>query len=98
MSKRSNEESYQMGAVSVFNIRNRNETRAINLFSVVLKEFPDYEPSVLDIQDIYALTLNHIKPRYAQEFSIILNESITDDMIKFQLRKAIQKVHANPTN
>ena len=91
-------EKYQIGSTSVFNIRNRNETRVANLLMEVLKEFPDYSPEILDIQDIYALTLNKLKPRYAQEATIVLNEPITDEMIKSRMRQAIKGIQKFPSH
>ena len=90
------QEKYQIGGISVINIRNRNETRVADLIVPTLSEFADYEPTELDVQDIYALTLNKLKPRYAQECSIVLVEPVTDEMIKFQLRQAVQHIINNP--
>jgi hypothetical protein len=91
-------EKYQIGTTSVFNIRNRNETRVAKLLTGVLAEFPDYTPEILDIQDIYALTLNKLKPRYAQEVTIVLNEPVTDEMIKSRLRQAIRRIQKYPSH
>ncbi len=92
------QEKYQIGATSVFNIRNRNESRVADLIIGVLTEFPDYSPEILDIQDIYALTLNKLKPRYAQECSLVLNEPVTDEMIKSKLREAIRRIIKYPSH
>ncbi len=92
------QEKYQIGTTSVFNIRNRNETRVADLIAGILTEFPDYTPEILDIQDIYALTLNKLKPRYAQECSIVLNEPVSDEMIKSKLRQAIRRIIKYPSH
>lgn len=92
------QKKYQIGATSVFNIRNRNETRVADLIINVLTEFPDYTPEILDIQDIYALTLNKLKPRYTQECSLVLNEPVKDDMIKSKLRQAIRRIIKYPSH
>ena len=89
-------QKYQFGSISLFNIKNKNETRVVWLMSKVLKEFPDYKPVKIDIQDIYALTLNSLPPRYVQEESLVFKEPITDDMIKAKLREAIKRVREHP--
>ena len=91
-------EKYKIGSLSVLNIRNRNETRVAKLISEILVEFPQYQPEDIDLQDIYALTLNKLRPRYTQECSLVLNEPVTDDMIKLKLRQAVKRVKKNPNH
>ena len=91
-------EDYDCQGFSLVNIRNRNEPRVIKLLPEVLAEFPGYDPEILDIQDIYALTLNKLKPRYAQEATLVLNEIVTDDIIRKKLRQAIRRVKRFPNH
>lgn len=84
------------GSNSLYYIRNRNEVRTINLLPEVLEEYETYNPDIIDIQDIYALTLNLLPPRYTQEMSIVFHEHVTDENIKNALHEAIEKVRANP--
>jgi hypothetical protein len=77
-------------------IRNRNEPRVLRHLRGILKEFPDYRPDTLDIQDIYALTLNKLPAHYVQEGSIVLHEPVDDTMIRDCLREAIQHVIERP--
>lgn len=86
-----------VNGVPLDNIRNRNEERVIKLMPGVLSEFLDYKPSYLDIQDIYALTLNNLPPRYRQSGSIIIRESLQDAEIMRELRQAISRVETSPT-
>ena len=83
--------------VPLAGIRNRNEERVVRLLPQALAECLDYKPSYLDIQDIYALTLNNLPPRYKQSGSIIIRESVTDDEILRELRLAISRVEQTPT-
>jgi len=87
---------YRYGSVSLDRIRNKNEVRVIENLDGVLREFPDYEPNTLDIQDIYALALNKLPPRYKQEASIVLDKSIDDDQIRQAIREAVEQVRKNP--
>ena len=77
-------------------IRNRNEERVIELLSVVLSEFPDFEPTRTDIEDIYALTLNRLPARYIQAVALVINEPVIDPLIRQTLRESVRTVRARP--
>ena len=98
IAKVNKEEKYILGNISLIDIRNKNETRVISLLPKVLTEFPEFEPDRIDIQDIYALTLNKLQPRYIQRASVILSEPVTDEIIKEQLRNATERVRINPNH
>ena len=87
-----------MAGVSLENIRNRNELRVIKLMPQVLAEHLDYHPSYLDIQDIYALTMNNLSPRYRQQGTIVIGEPVSDAEIIRELRAAVNKVELAPTD
>jgi len=91
------QKNLEVNGVPLGSIRNRNEERVIKLMPKVLGEFLDYKPSYLDIQDIYALTLNNLPPRYKQNGSIIIREPLGDEEIMRELRLAINKVEMAPT-
>jgi hypothetical protein len=84
--------------INLNSIRNRNELQVIAQLPKILDEYPDFEPNILDIQDIYALSLNLLPAFYTQEFSIVLKKSINDQHICDALRKAIEIVKANPAH
>lgn len=77
-------------------IRNRNETRVIELMGDVLEEFPDFTPQRTDIEDIYALTLNMLPARYVQAVTLVIEEPVTDEMIRLMLREAVHTVRYRP--
>ncbi len=79
-------------------IRNRNELRVIKHLPEILKEYPDFEPNLIDIQDIYALSLNLLPAFYTQEFSIVLKKTTDDQQVRDTIRKAIEIVMGNPTD
>jgi hypothetical protein len=91
------QKSIEVNGVPLDGIRNRNEERAAKLMPKVLGEYLDYKPTYLDIQDIYALTLNNLPPRYKQSGSIIIREPVSDEEIMRELRQAINKVEMAPT-
>lgn len=88
---------YEVNGVPLENIRNRNELRVIKLMPRVLAEHLDFKPTYLDIQDIYALTLNNLAPRYKQSGSIVIRDPVSDAEIIRELREAINKVELSPT-
>lgn len=87
---------YTFGNMSLYKIRNRNELRVIKLMGEILAEYPDYSPEALDIEDIYALTLNKLPSHYVQEGSIVLHDPVDDTTIRDALREAIQSVRQRP--
>lgn len=92
------QKKHEVNGVPLDNIRNRNEARVIKLMPAVLQEFLGYKPSYLDIQDIYALTLNNLPPRYKQGGSIVIRDPVSDEEIVRELRAAIERVEKSPTS
>ena len=91
------QKKFEVNGVPLGNIRNRNELRVIKLMPQVLAEYLDYRPSYLDIQDIYALTLNNLPTRYRQQGSIVINDPVSDEEILRELRRAVSHVELAPT-
>jgi hypothetical protein len=89
---------YTFHGINLDAIRNRNELRVIAQLPEILNEYLDFEPNILDIQDIYALTLNLLPAFYTQEFSIVLKKNTDDQHVRDALRKAIEIVRGNPTS
>ncbi|MFO8085060.1 MAG: late competence development ComFB family protein [Desulfobacterales bacterium] len=88
---------YEFHGVNLKDIRNRNELRVITQLPDILKKYPDFRPDVIDIQDIYALSLNLLPAFYTQEFSIVLKKPVDDQKVREALRTAIEIVRGNPT-
>jgi hypothetical protein len=84
--------------IDLSRIRNRNEKRVARLMNEILDQYyTDYIFEQLDIEDIYALTLNLLPARYVQRGSIILSDRISDFAIKSKIREATDRVLENPT-
>ena len=58
--------------IDFHSIRNRNESRVIEILGGVLDEFPGFVPTRGDVEDIYALALNMLPARYAQAVSLVM--------------------------
>lgn len=85
-----------LGSVNLEGIANRNEQRVAACLPEVLQEFSDYEPDRVSVQDIYALALNLLPPRYRQAFSIVLREPVSEEEVREAVRQAIHRVKKNP--
>ncbi|MFO7875989.1 MAG: late competence development ComFB family protein [Desulfovermiculus sp.] len=85
-----------LGIIELNGIHNRNEDRVVAFMPEVLDEFPDFDPDRINIQDIYALSLNLLPPRYTQAFSIVLQEPVSDNQVRNAVRQAIHKIQRNP--
>jgi len=84
--------------VELNKISNRNEKRVAKIMPEILDEYyEDYILEHLDIQDIYALTLNLLPARYVQTGSIILSDRLSDYEIRNKVRIATERVLDNPT-
>ncbi len=87
---------YSIGDTSLFWIRNRNERRVIDALPRILADYPDFIPNAIDLQDIYALALNSLPPRYVQQGSIVLREPVRQDEIEDAVRVAVETVRKRP--
>lgn len=96
--KRMPQPKYEINGTDVSDIKNRNEKRVLTLVPVILSEYyEDFIFDPLDIQDIYALSLNLLPARYTQKGSIILSDRLSDFEIKSKIRDAVERVLDNPT-
>ena len=89
-------DKYKIGAADFFNIRNRNESRVIKALSELLHQKNTLLISSKDIQDIYALALNMLPPRYAQRGTIVLRDPVTKDEISAAVQDAYAYVMERP--
>jgi len=87
---------YLIGDTSLLFIRNRNERRVIEMIPHVLADYPGFIPNTIDLQDIYALALNSLPPRYVQQGSIVLREPVRLDEIDDAVRVAVETVRKRP--
>ena len=83
-------------SVDLSGVKNRNEKRVINAMEKILVQIDDWEPDALDIQDIYALSLNKLSPRYIQEGTIVFNEPIRNAEVERIVREAVRTVRESP--
>jgi len=82
--------------VDLSKIYNKNEKRVVLAMEKILGKMEDWEPEPLDIQDIYALSLNRLQPRYVQEGTIVFNEPIRIADVESVVQDAINQVKDSP--
>lgn len=82
--------------ISLESIRNANELKVINQMDSVINQITDYELRRVDIEDIYALALNFLPPRYVQPGSYPEDDDITDEDVCGAIEEAIRRVVSNP--
>jgi hypothetical protein len=89
-------DKYKLGDLDFFNIRNRNEGRVIRTLSDFLQDKGNTLLSGKDLQDIYALALNALPPRYTQRGTIVLIDPVTKADIYAAVENAYDKVVESP--
>ena len=95
----SNKDKYIINNVNVENIRNRQETRVVELVREALPERKDFCGCSLCIQDVYALMLNSMPPQYAQVGSLVFRKPPPEKKELVDLvTQAIDKVKAIPNH
>jgi hypothetical protein len=82
--------------IDFHSIRNRNESRVIEMLREILDAFPEFSPTREDVEDIYALALDMLPARYAQAVSLVMEEPVTDEMIRLMVREAVRTVQHRP--
>ncbi len=83
--------------VDLSRIYNKNEKRVVSAMEKYLATINDWEPEALDVQDIYALTLNSLPPRYVQDGTIVFNEPVKSSDIDNAVKAAVERVRKSPT-
>ena len=89
-------DKYKIGAADFFHIRNRNEGRVLKALGELLRKKDSLLLSAKDVQDIYALALNMLPPRYAQHGTIVLRDPVTKGEIAAVVQDAYEYVMERP--
>ncbi len=91
-------EKYESFGVNLANVRNAWETRLIKCMNEVLPEFADFDYCAICIQDVYALAMNHLTPKYVQQGTVLLKKEYTDNDFRDVIEMAVEKVLNNPNH
>ena len=93
-----NEKKYMIGKVSLINIRNKNEVKVVETMKRILPDYPKFDNCMLCIQDVYALSLNKIMPKYIQDGTVIFRKADDETLIDNAVRSAINMVAEKPNH
>jgi len=85
-------EEDEVFGVTLKNVRNSNEEKVKKYMKELIPQFPEFDYCSLCIQDVYALSLNQLSPRYTQAGTIILNKDLKEEDYKDVVEASIEKV------
>ena len=88
-------EDYEVFGISVENIRNKNENKVIKYMRELIPQFPEFDYCSICIQDVYALSLNQLSPRYIQSGTIVIRKELTEEDFKDIVEDSIEQVLKN---
>ncbi|MFC1476968.1 late competence development ComFB family protein [candidate division KSB1 bacterium] len=91
-------DEYMIDDCQLFNIRNLNEVEVVKAIRVMRDRYPDFCNCCICIEDVYALALNLLSPKYKQQSSIILQDKIDPDEVEDIVEKAIQRIMDHPNH
>lgn len=94
-----NDDLYASLGANVDGVRNKNESRVRDLIPEVLRQmFPAWKPNGIDVEDIYALALNSLPPRYVQPGGIVLREPVGEVLLRQEIERAARIVRERPNH
>ena len=93
-----NDTEYLYQDIDLTEIRNFNELRVINAMKAIMPTVPGFKPNDIDVQDVYALAVSSLPPRYRQFGIEVYREEVTDAMIAEAVIKSIQAVREHPNH
>lgn len=88
-------EDYEIFGTSMENVRNMNEIKVIKFMNELIPQFPDFDYCTICLQDVYALSLNQLTPRYTQAGTIVLRKELKDEDYRDVVESAIETVTRN---
>lgn len=93
-------ENYDVMGTQLEDIRNMNEKKVVQIMNELIPKNKDFDNCSMCIQDIYALSLNQIAPKYTQEGTIILKKKSSfkeeEEEIREVVRSAIETIIKYP--
>ena len=92
------EKKYTIGNVNLYDIRNINEIKVVEAMKRIIPEYPQFDNCMLCIQDVYALSMTKVKPRYVQNGTVLLRKRDDNELIESAVRLAIGLVMKNPNH
>lgn len=89
---------YESYGVDLSMVRNAWEARVIKSMNDVLPEFPEFDYCAICIQDVYALAMNQLTPKYIQQGTILIKKEYSEQDFRDIVEEAVDKVVKNPNH
>lgn len=92
-----NEKDYIVDGKSLMDVRNQSELRVITAMNEVFSDYQKFDRCLICYQDVYALSLSKLTPRYVQMGTVVFNEMGEDsDTIEKIVRESFETVIKQP--
>ena len=91
-------EKYLAFGVDLSKVRNAWETRLIKCMIDILPKYPEFDYCSICIQDVYALAMNQLNPKYVQHGTVLLKKEYTDKDFIDVIEIAVEQVLKNPNH
>ncbi len=91
-------DKYTSFGVSLEHVRNAWETKLIKCMDKVLLDYSEFDYCSICIQDVYALAMNQLNPKYVQQGTVMINKEYTTDDFRDIIETAVEKVIKNPNH
>ncbi|MBU3916878.1 late competence development ComFB family protein [bacterium] len=91
-------DKYTSFGVSLEHVRNVWETKVIKCMDKVLPDYPEFDYCSICIQDVYALAMNQLNPKYIQQGTVMIKKEYSDDDFRDALALAVEKVIKKPNH
>jgi len=91
-------DKYESFGVDLSKVRNTWETRLIKCMNDILPDFAEFDYCAICIQDVYALAMNQLVPKYVQQGTVLLKKEYSDQDFKDVIEVAVEKVLSNPNH
>jgi late competence development protein ComFB len=95
LGKNMKNEEYEVFGISVNTVKNKNESKVMQFMRELLPQFPDFDYCTICVQDVYALSLNQLVPRYVQAGTIVLKKDLKDEDYRDVVENSIEQVVKN---
>lgn len=92
------QQKYESFNVDLSDVRNAWEVKVIKCMNELLPEFPEFDFCTICIQDVYALSMNQISPKYVQRGTVLLRKEYTEADLKDIVESSIERVLKNPNH
>ena len=91
-------EKYLSFGVPLENVRNAWEVKVIKCMNDILPEYPEFDFCSICVQDVYALSMNQLTPKYIQQGTVLIKKEYSEADFKDIVEFSIGKVLKNPNH